>query len=126
MDVTKELDAVRTEVSGCDLVAFADLSSGMVLCTSADQRPAQEDLEALCDAATASLDGELAGGASAMVEADGDINIAMTFHPGAAHVFLRSQSERNEALCCVCAANVDIAKIVDCGRSALNRIVAQE
>ncbi len=47
MDVTEILNEMRIEASGCELVAFADLSSRMMLCVSpAGQRP-QEELDVL-------------------------------------------------------------------------------
>ena len=44
MDVAEALDKLRAEVTGCELAAFTDLSSKMVLCVSSVGRRAQEEL----------------------------------------------------------------------------------
>ncbi|MEM9970415.1 MAG: hypothetical protein AAF762_04890 [Pseudomonadota bacterium] len=123
MDVSKALDDMRSEVAGCDLVAFADLSSQMVLCTSSATKRAQEEIDALTGAASLTLEGAVADGAGALT--GGAPATAVTMTQADLHVFLRNPAAANEALICVCAPDADVSKIVDCGRATLDRIVAQ-
>lgn len=126
MDVTAALDALRAEIPGCSLVAFTDLGSRLVLCTSAAAKPGQEDLDRLSELAQIVLDGPVAEGAAPVLEAgEGDrrAGTAMLLGEGEARVFLRAPGDVQEALVCVCAPGVDLAKVVDCGLSTLDTIV---
>ncbi len=123
MDVAERLDALRAEAPGIDLAAFADMSSGMVLCVSAANRRAQEEMDALNGIAITLLDGQVADGANGML---GQVapDTALTTTAMDARIFLRSPKGGSEALICVCAPDADLEKILDCGRSALAGIVA--
>lgn len=127
MDVTDKLDALRSDLPGCLLVAFTDLGTKLVLCTSSTVKPGQEELDRLSDLAQATLDGALAEGAgSVLASGDGDrrAGTAMLVSDHDAKVFLRAPGEAPEALICVCSPEADLRKVVDCGRSALDSIVA--
>lgn len=127
MDVAERLDAMRAEVNGCSLVAFADLGSKLVLCVSAAIKPAQEEMDRLSSLAELVLNGALASGAAPVLtdgEGDGRAGMAMLMSGSEAKVFLRAQGAANEALVCVCAPETDIGKVVDCGRSTLDGIVS--
>ena len=127
MDVTDKLDALRSELPGCQLVAFADLGSKLVLCTSAAAKPGQEELDHLSEQAQVALDGAVAEGAAPVLRGgDGDrrAGTAVLVSGHDAKVFLRAPGELAEALICVCAPDADLRKVVDCGRSALDGIVA--
>lgn len=123
MDVNQELDDLRSEVAGCDLVAFADLSSKMVLCTSSATKRAQEDIDALTGAASMTLESGLAEGAETLT--GGETSTAVTMTRKDIHVFLRNPAASNEALICVCSPDTDVSKVVDCGHATLERIVAE-
>lgn len=128
MTVSEALDAMRLEVAGCSLVAYTDLSSELVLCASTAGRPAQEELDALSHAARIALDGTLAEGARPLWddEAPGaPAETAMLLTGAEARVFLRSSGEAAEALACVCSADADLGAVVDCARTALDRILSQ-
>ena len=127
MDVTETLDAMLSEIPGCSLAAFTDLGSKLVLCGSAAVKPAQEELDRLSELAQVMLDGPIAEGAAPVLEnGDGDrrAGTAMLLTEVQARVFLRAPGEAAEALVCVCAPDTDLGKVVDCGLSALDRIVA--
>ncbi|MEO1178965.1 MAG: hypothetical protein AAFV87_17935 [Pseudomonadota bacterium] len=51
-----ELHALRERLEGCRLVAYADLSTRMVLQVSAEPKPRREEIDALCDLAAQCLD----------------------------------------------------------------------
>ena len=123
MDVAEALDALRAEVAGCDLAAFTDLSSKMVLCVSAGGRRAQEELDALSEIAVTVLDGAVAEGAESLIGDKKPVS-AMTMTNVDLRVFLRSPSSANEALICVCAPRTDVTAIMDRGQSALDQIAA--
>jgi len=123
MDVAKALDDMRDAVDGCDLVAFADLSSQMVLRASSATKRGQEEIDALTDAALIALAGPIAEGAAALT--GGAPATAVTMTQSDVHVYLRSLTGRSEALIAICAANTDVSKIVDHGRETLDRIVAE-
>lgn len=127
MDVTDKLDALRSELPGCLLVAFTDLGSKLVLCTSSAAKPGQEELDRLSELAQVALDGAVAEGAApALEDGEGDrrAGTAMLVSDHDAKVFLRAPGQVAEALICVCAPDTDLRKVVDCGRSTLNDIVA--
>ncbi len=123
MDVAEALDTLRAEVAGCDLAAFTDLSSKMVLCVSAGGRRAREELDALSEIAVTVLAGSVAIGAQSLL-GDNMPTSAMTITNVDLRVFLRSPKKENEALICVCAPHTDIATVMDRGKSALDQIVA--
>ena len=128
MDVTEALDAMRSDIPGCSLLAFTDLGSRLVLCTSAASKPAQEDLDKLSELAQMMLSGPVSEGAlPALAGEGGDVLVgsAMLMSDGDVKVFLRASAEAQEALVCVCAPETDLAKVVDCGRSTLDTIVAK-
>ena len=87
----------------------------------------QEELDLLSDLAQTTLDGALAEGAAPVLaggEGDRRAGAAMLVSDHDAKVFLRAPGEAAEALICVCAPGADLRKVVDCGRSTLNGIVA--
>lgn len=125
MDVTAELDAMRSDLPGCALVAFADLATDLALSTSALANPVQEEMNALSQAAKIALDGAFAEGAAPVWGGDGPAEVAMLLTGHEARVFLRSPGNPNEALICVCAPDAPLEDVVARGRTALDRIVAQ-
>lgn len=128
MDVTETLDALRAELPGCSLVAFTDLGSKLVLSSSAAAKLAQEDLDHLSDTAQSLLQGSLSEGAASLLkmgEGDTRPGMAMLLSIADARIFLRAPGNAPEALVCVCAPDADLGKVVDCGRSTLDRIVSK-
>lgn len=127
MNVTAELDAMRAEIPGCALVAFTDLATDLALCTSAASNPVQEEMNALSQAARIALDGAIAEGASGAWggRPEDPAEVAMLLTGEEARVFLRSPGKPNEALICVCAPDSPLEDVVERGRTALSRIVAQ-
>lgn len=127
MSVSEALDDLRSEIPGCSLVAFADLSSKIVLTASAAMKPAREELDALSVAAHLALDGAVAEGAAAVWSdtAEALAETAMLLSANEARVFMRSPGENPEALICVCAPDCNLETVVDCARTALKRIVSE-
>ena len=125
MTVDEALETLRSEIPGCTLVAFADLSSRLVLSSSSVSQPAREEVDALSDAVYQALDGALAEGAQPMWNDEAaKPGMAMLLTSSEARVVLRSTTAANEALICVCEPNADFRHVLNCGRQALDRIAA--
>lgn len=121
MSVADELDKLRATLPGCTLVAFGDLTARIVLCASAAEKHPQEELDALCMAASTALDGvfsiPLASGLGGRA-----LTQAVMVKPGEIQLFLRSQIDECDALFCTFADQTDIREIVTAGRVTLHRI----
>lgn len=124
MDIAAELDAMRAAIQGCSLAAYTDLSSQLVLCSSAVSTPRQEDINALSAAAELALNGAFAESASPVWGGTAPADIAMLMSSNDVRVFLRSASNPSEALICVCGTDTDLTTAADQARAALARISA--
>ena len=125
MDITTELDAMRADLEGCVLVAFTDLSSQLVLSSSSASKPAQEEMNALSQAAHLVLDGAYADSAQAGWDGKPAAEAAVLMTGAEARVFLRSPGNPAEALIAVCAPDTDLDAAVTQARATLDRIVAK-
>lgn len=128
MSIADAMDALRSDVPGCSMVVYADLSSRLVLGTSTTGTAGQEELDALAKAAQLALNGAVAESASAVWEERNPgaaAETAMLLTGAEARVFLRSPGESPETLICVCAPDTDLNLVVDCGRDALDRILGE-
>ena len=89
-----DLNALRDRLEGCRLVAYADLSTRMVLQVSADPKPRREEIDALCDLAAQCLDGK-----SLPVFFDGEAPYTALLASGdEVRFFVRSLSDPADAL----------------------------
>lgn len=127
MDIAARLDSLRRNAPGCALIAFGDISTGLILCTSSDRKPPQERLDRLCRTAQELLNG--AAGTSAEIalgRAPGSgIDEAIAFNGDMVEVFLRSPAVATDALCCVCAAEMDVESLIERARDSLGEIGGQ-
>jgi hypothetical protein len=123
MDVTAVLDEFRQKAQGCDLAAFTDLGTGMILCASSGVRRPQEELDALSESAAAVLSETMADSVSPVIDADDPLS-AITVTAFEARVYLRTPALPSEALICICAPGADLAGVVEHGRATLERIAA--
>jgi hypothetical protein len=115
--IAATLDKLHDRYPGCETLAFADLSTQMVLITNAKAIFRREALDALGAEAALVLgtNGGLAiGGAMAMTAF-----VATRDH---LRIYLRSARDPNDALCCVCAADTDIDSFLTEARACLDRI----
>ncbi|MGL4237411.1 hypothetical protein [Tabrizicola sp.] len=119
MGVTESLGALAKAFPQASLVAFADLSSRMILSSSGRKSVNQEHLDRLCDQARASFDDPLF---SLSVEAFGEPHGAMVIGTDSVRVFLRSEVEPADALCCICDHSIDLAAFVTKIRETLESI----
>jgi hypothetical protein len=109
LGVNESLGAVVKAFPQARLVAFADLSSRMILASSGTLKRTQEYLDHLCNQARASFDDPLF---SLSVEAFGEPHGAIVIGADGLRVFLRSEAEPADAICCVCDHGIDLAAFV--------------
>lgn len=129
MSVTDALDALRSELPGCALVAYADLKSKLVLSSSAIGQTGQEELDAQSNVAQLVLDGVVAEGAGAVWSAmspEAPADVAMLLTGRDARVFIRAAGDAPETLICVCAPDSDLAEVVAKGRKTLTVVQGAE
>lgn len=125
MDITAELDAMRADLKGCALVAYTDLTSQLVLSTSAATKPVQEEMNALSKAAQLALDGDYAQSAAPSWGGTASAEVAVLMTGAEVRLFLRAPANPSEALMCVCAADTDLDAAVTQARAVLQRIGSQ-
>ncbi|MFA8440902.1 hypothetical protein [Yoonia sp.] len=119
--VIDELDALRDKYEGCAALAFADLSTKMILVTDSGSNLRREALDALCAEAALLLG---ANGKPALADKPGDLaSVASTAQ---LRVFLRAQSEPNDVLCCICGPKMDADAFVADACACLDRISSGE
>lgn len=121
MAITDSLGAVMKAFPQTRVVAFADLSSSMILASQGKDDVTQEFLDQLCQQARISFDDPLF---SLSVEAFGEPHAAVILAPDAVRVFLRSESEPADALCCICDLGIDLPGFVAKIRDTLDKISA--
>ena len=115
--VVNELDALLEKFEGCCTLAFADLSTRMILVTDSSSNLRREALDALCSEAALLLG---AKGASAL--GNRQANLAAVAGPSATRVFIRADSDPNDVLCCICGPKVDATAFVADARECVDRI----
>lgn len=119
MGVAESLGAVIKAYPQARVVAFADLSSRMILASQGKDDVTQEHLDRLCQQARACFDDPLF---ALSVEAFGEPRGAMVLGQDSLRIFLRSEIEPADALCCICDRSIDLAGFVAKIREALDSI----
>ncbi|MFT6074469.1 MAG: hypothetical protein ACJAZ1_001385 [Yoonia sp.] len=115
--VVDKLDKLRKTSTSCQTIAFADLSTQMILVTDSQSTLPREALDTLCKQAASVLgvNGKVALGARPS-------RMALVAEDTSVRFFLRASDEPNDVLCCVCTPSVDLAKFVADATECLNRI----
>ena len=108
MTISENLDALRKSRTAVEAATYLDLSSGTVLYASTAVKEPQERLDALCSTAQALFDETADGSAE-----------AVSFGPTEALVFCRSGEAPTEAICLVCAPDIDLAEILEAAHQVL-------
>lgn len=119
MGVAESLGAVVKAFPQARLVAFADLSSRMILTSVGPMATMQEQLDRLCNQARTCFDDPLF---ALSVEAFGEPHAAVVMGPSGLRLFLRSESEPADALCCICDPGIDLPAFVSKIRDTLDSI----
>jgi hypothetical protein len=119
LGVNESLGAVIKAFPQVRVVAFADLSASMILASQGRTDVTQEHLDRLCQHARASFDDPMF---ALSVEAFGEPRAAVVMGSDSLRVFLRSEHEAADALCCICDHGIDLAGFVARIRGTLEQI----
>ncbi|MBS9718131.1 hypothetical protein ACFFUT_12715 [Pseudohalocynthiibacter aestuariivivens] len=115
MNISRQLDTLLQDFPNCETVAFADISTGLVLCSSTRKTMSRGQLDALCAAAIELLNGKQASLASATLDPNGNAKVqeALLMEDGLLNIFVRSSVVSTEALCCICVPEIEIDSFID-------------
>jgi hypothetical protein len=106
MGIADQLTALRRDFPACRVATFADLSSGLVLFTSASSRLPQDRLDALSSRARALFAGPAGQTGAALL--GGPVQQAVMSDAEGLIVLVRSPAEPDEAMICHCDADIDL------------------
>jgi len=115
--VVDDLDALQGKFAGCETVAFADLSTQMILVTNTDSSQRRESLDLLCAEAALAL-----GSNKKQAFGDTPSSAAFIATKDQLRIFLRAPDEPADVLCCVCKPDVDVASFLSDARPCLEKI----
>jgi hypothetical protein len=124
MNILDRLTELRTSTKGCVLVALADLSSGIILCSSSAIKQPQERLDSISSNAVRLLNSDTARVASTILglESQNNIDEVIALNPSHTQMFIRSRNELSDVLCCICSTEVDAQSFIDSARTVLEQI----
>lgn len=105
------LKAFRRKFPDCDLAVYVDLGSRTVLSWDGALHFRQEHLDVLCACAADLFDSAPKG--------DGPIEHVLFLSPTGSRTFFRNLADPNEALCCICAADIAVGSLINAARAAL-------
>ena len=115
--VVDELDALRDRFDGCRTIAFADLSTQMILVTDSGSNLPRESLDDLCAQAALML-----GANGKPFLGTQQSSAAALANTGSLRVFVRADQEPNDVLCCICDPSVDAGAFLADARASIARI----
>ncbi len=121
-DIKALLGDLQSNTDGITLAAFADISAGMVLASASGEKTQQEILDRLCAEARNLLGTK---GAQALELVAGETTppeFGYVWHNTAAHVFVASSAEPDEAIICVVDPTLAPQPIVDAAKDVLAKI----
>ena len=115
--VSDDLDALHSKFPACETLAFADLSTKMILVTNTDSPHQREALDTLCAEAALTL-----GPAGNPAIGDSPSDAAFIATRDQIKIFLRAESEPTDVLCCICQPDLDIPAFLSEARPCLQKI----
>lgn len=115
--VVDELDILRDASEGCQTLAFADLSTRMILVTDTNSNLPREALDALCSQAAIVL-----GTKGKVLLGTQPSQTGLIANNSSVRIFLRAVDEPNDVLCCVCTPNVDVDEFIARASECIDRI----
>jgi len=113
----EELDALYEQFPQCETIAFADLSTDMILVTNTATPETREALDALCAAASKSL-----GKPGSPNFGEGESDTALIATRDSLTIFMRATGEPTDVLCCTSAPDLDVPTFLTAARSTLQKI----
>lgn len=111
MVIAGDLAALRGRFAACSAMVLTDLATGLVLRAATRERIPQEQLDALCATGRSLLSGQVE--AAMIATEDAPAMCAVLAEGTGVALFLRLAPPATEALCCACAATVDLAALTD-------------
>lgn len=114
---TEDLDALHAQFPLCETIAFADLSTEMILVTNSETPHQREALNALCEDAVKSL-----GKPGTPNFGDAESDTALVATRDRLTLFLRAAEEPTDVLCCISKPNLDVAAFLNAARPILQKI----
>lgn len=111
MTIRQTLEQLHADWDGCSAVVLVDLSAQMPLVSVTSSAAPQETLDQLCAEAVLLLP----------LSQDGCALMALA---GQTRIYLRSDSDPDDGLCCICAPDLAIAPFVAAARACLQQISA--
>lgn len=116
--VSDELDALQNRFPVCETLAYADLTTGMVLVTNSNTPLERHGLNRL--SADAAL---LLGGAQDTPQVGTQVPASVIVgSQDTVSVFLRAEHQPNDALLCIGAGELDLAAFIPEAQACLKRI----
>ncbi len=123
MNIAERLDTMRQAAPGCDLIAFGDLGTRLVLRSSATTQPPQEYLDQLCAQADHGfvLQDALAGQVSSHPDTMPEV---MVITPQETRIYIRAQNAdqdtASDAILCVCDSEITAKALIAPAINLLN------
>lgn len=115
--VSSALDTLKEGFSDCATLAFADVSTRMVLVTDSSSNQPREAIDQLCAEAAVLL------GQNGKAALGGDgTDMAMVTHGDRIHIFLRARNEPTDILCCNVSAHIPVVDFLQAARDTLEQI----
>lgn len=115
--VAEALDALQSDFDGCETIAFADLSTQMILITNTGTSHPREKLDNLCAEAALTL-----GSSKKVAIGTAPSSMAIITEPDQLRLFLRARKEPSDVLCCVCKPGLDISAFLSAAHTCLEKI----
>lgn len=115
--VADRLDKLHARFPGCRILAFADLTTQMVLVTNSGCAAQRETLDAVC-AEAAQTFGSYDRPGFGLSPA----GTAIIATPDQLRIYLRDTSDPADGLCCVCDHTIAVDEFVQQARACLDQI----
>ncbi len=107
--VQKALNAVCDRFDGCETLAYADLSTQLVLATNAAASQPRDTLNELCAEAK-------------LILKDGFVGVVGT--DSGFRLFVRDRNEPTDSLICLCTLGTDVAGLLPAVQDCLSKIAS--
>lgn len=116
MNISDHLEAINTDNSSVQIVAFADLSVQLVLADSTKAEIGQEHLDTLCAQVADAFDSPLQTGTPSLIEPPTEV---VVMRDDGVLISLRPTHDSSNALYLLCDYDVDINGAMAMARNAL-------
>ncbi|SEL90419.1 hypothetical protein SAMN05443999_109119 [Roseovarius azorensis] len=122
MKIQDHLDQLRKSSFGCNLAAFGDISSGLILRSSSDRPCPRELLDSLCEDAIRCF--ALADRHSRPEGTESDVYGAsvISFTARRSHVFARNDTETDDVVCAIIEQAQAIDPVLRAARETAEKI----